>query len=61
MQENSQLKKQINSGSFVGNGPSVSVDSAPKPKRDFKTMRAERKKNAEKQFEEFNQKFLTDL
>jgi hypothetical protein len=48
LQENSSLKKQINSGgSFVAKGNDTLGPSQPKPeRRDFKTMRAERKQNA---------------
>ena len=61
MNENNQLKKQINSGGF-SKVSDVGIEAQSKPeKRDFKTMRAQRKQNAQKSIEEFNQKFLTDL
>lgn len=47
MQENAQLKKQGNSSSFVAKGLDSAGESISKPeKRDFKTMRAQRKQNA---------------
>lgn len=60
--ENQTLKRQVGSGggaSSVPRGPAAG-EALPQ-KRDFKTMRAQRKENATKSIEEFNQKFLTDL
>lgn len=66
MDENQQLKRQLAAGGGRGGAaassplPKTSSDSAP-AKRDFKTMRAQRKEQAQKQIADFNQKFLSDL
>jgi len=68
MDENQQLKRQLASGGGggfrAGGSASASLpktgESAP-AKRDFKTMRAQRKEQAQKQIADFNAKFLSDL
>ena len=65
MSENQTLKKQIASGGGgVASGPTGSpnkkADALP-AKRDFKSMRAQRKETSQQSIEEFNQKFLNDL
>lgn len=67
MDENQNLKRQLAAG---GGSRAATAASSPLPKaggesaptkRDFKTMRAQRKEQAQKQIADFNQKFLTDL
>lgn len=64
MDENQALKRQLTSG---GSSKASTLASSPQPKgestqkRDFKTMRAQRKEQAQKQINDFNQKFLSDL
>lgn len=62
MNENQTLKKQLAAGGSAS-GPSGSPTKKPDlpAKRDFKSMRAQRKETSQAQIEEFNQKFLTDL
>lgn len=62
MDENQALKR--GSGSALGSSRATSASSANSGipvKRDFKTMRAQRKAEATKSIEEFNEKFMTDL
>ena len=62
MSENQALKKQLASGNSSGpsGSPPKKADSLP-AKRDFKSMRAQRKETSQQSIEEFNAKFLTDL
>lgn len=68
MDENQQLKRQLASGGgggFRAGGAASashakSGDGAP-AKRDFKTMRAQRKEQASQKIADFNAKFLSDL
>jgi molecular chaperone GrpE (heat shock protein) len=63
MNENQALKKQLASGASsgpIGQSPSKKPEALP-AKRDFKSMRAQRKETSQQSIEEFNQKFLTDL
>ena len=58
MDENKNLKK----GGGSGNSSSAPAKQEALPqKRDFKAMRANKKANAERSIEDFNQKFLADL
>ena len=69
MDENRELKRQVQtggssakSGAASSSNPKAAASGEALPqKRDFKTMRAQRKEQATKSIEEFNQKFLTDL
>ena len=62
MNENQALKKQLASGNSSGPSGSPTKRAEPLPaKRDFKSMRAQRKETSQQQIEEFNQKFLSDL
>lgn len=63
MDEIRELKKQLQSGGgtiVTTNKKNQMADPLPQ-KRDFKTMRAQKKERQEKTFEDFNQKFLNDL
>ena len=58
MDENKALKK--NGGSMSATAVPAKAESLPQ-KRDFKAMRANKKASTERNIEDFNQKFLTDL
>jgi len=63
MDENQTLKRNAHSGR-ASSAAETNFESPPKrqaAQRDFKTLRAQRKGNAQAQLEDFNQKFLTDL
>jgi molecular chaperone GrpE (heat shock protein) len=62
MTENQTLKKQLSSGASgpQGQSPLKRPEALP-AKRDFKSMRAQKKETSQQSIELFNQKFLSDL